>query len=280
LRSRSIGGGDRDRMKAVLRMTKGEFPPKPDSISSGKMDNSGRNDAIIALGRKLVIELGLEPSVDTLGRWMAHYVAELIAKAESATRRDRRLAEKACFETILALWKHRAELPRGKRPFESMEPIVRAVESLDPDDHTPRYFRVARQAQREREEKSEVDRWLVFASGLDDTAKILIGICLAEAANAAVDKAEEWVRLAKAAGAEAGPHEIVIRYVSSNVDLGKMSDPNDEIRRQLQDRLGRLEVFIELAKAVADDWTSQLKALPPPLQGVDNIAADEPPEAT
>lgn len=34
-----------------------------------------RSESVIALGKRLVEELGMEPGVDTLGRWMAHYVA-------------------------------------------------------------------------------------------------------------------------------------------------------------------------------------------------------------
>ena len=202
------------------------------------------------LGCKLVEELGLEPSGDTLVRWTAHYIAELIAKAESATGEEKGVAEKKCFEAILALWKHRAELPNGKRPFEDLEPVVRAIESLDPDDDTPRYFRSARPPRGDGEEKSEADTWLDMVSGLDYSAKILIGYCLAEAARAAVDKSKEWVKLAEAAGAEDGVPEIVIRFVSTPADLGKEPDVHAEARRQLQDRLKRLEGFQQTCRGV------------------------------
>ena len=35
-------------------------------------------DEIIKLGKKLVKELDLEYSVNTLARWMSHYLAELL----------------------------------------------------------------------------------------------------------------------------------------------------------------------------------------------------------
>ena len=53
-------------------MTKTESLPRPGSLSPEQTDESARSEAILALGRRLVQELGLEPSVDTLGRWMAH----------------------------------------------------------------------------------------------------------------------------------------------------------------------------------------------------------------
>jgi len=227
------------------------------------MDESARSDAILALGRKLVDELGLEPSVDTLGRWMAHYIADLIVKAESAPSEEKQVAEDRCFEAILALWKHRAELPNGKRPFEDLEPVVRAIESLDPENDTARYFRSVRPPRSEGKEKTEVDRWLDTAAGLDYSARILIAYCLAEAARAAVDKSEEWVKLAEAASVEDGSPELVIRFVSSNAELGNEPDGNGEIRRQLEDRIERLKGFIKLAEAVAGDLTSRLEAVSP-----------------
>ena len=116
-----------------------EFELKPNSISSTKMENSERfdPDKVLALGRKLVEELGLEESNDTLGRWMAHCLADLITKAENASGGDKDAGRKECFDAILALWRHRSELPSGKRPFAELEPVIRAVESLDPEDDTP-----------------------------------------------------------------------------------------------------------------------------------------------
>jgi hypothetical protein len=233
------------------------------------MDESGHSEPLLALGRKLVAELGLESSSDTLGRWMAHYVADLIAKAENATGEEVSLNQKKCFDAILALWKHRAAFPNGKRPFEELEPVMRAIESLDPEDSTPRYFRSARAPKIEGEEESEAELFLEMVNGLDYSAKMLIGYLLAAAANAAVDKSKEWVKLAAAAGAEDGVPEIVIRFVSSSADVGKEPDPNAHVRRRLQDRTKRLDGFIKLAVTLASDLKAQLEALPPAKEGDD-----------
>jgi hypothetical protein len=227
------------------------------------MEESARSEKILTLGRKLVEELGLEPSVDTLGRWMAHYIAELIDAAESTSGEQRFAAQKKCFEAILALWKHRAELPSGKRPFEDLGLVTRAIESLDPEDDTPRYYRSAR-PQKSEEEETEAQSWLDTVSGLDHSAKVLIGYCLGEAARAAVDKSKDWVALAEAAGAEPGVPEIVIRFVSNAADLGKTADINDDVRKKLEDRINRLKGFAQMAAAMVSDLTARLNALPPP----------------
>jgi len=224
------------------------------------------------LGRKLVDELGLEPSVDTLGRWMAHYIADLIVNAENTTGEEKNIAEKKCFDAILELWKHRTELPDGKRPFEELEPVIRTIESLDPCDDTPRYFRSARLPQGKGEEKSEADRWIDIIVGLDYSAKILIGYCLAEAARAAIDKSEEWVKLAESAETEDSAPELVVRFLSRNANLGSEPDPNAKVRQQLHDRIRRLEGFIKLAEVVAVDLTTRLQALPPLQEGDNSIS--------
>lgn len=219
------------------------------------------------MGRRLVDELELEQTNDTLGRWMAHYIADLIQQAEVAVGDARQTAERACFDAILTLWKHRAELPDGRRPFQEMEPIVRAIESLDPEDETPRYFRTVRPPRGEDVAKSDVETWLEMVIGLDYSAKLLIGYCLAEAAQAATDKSKEWVRLAEAAGEEDGVPEIVVRFVSDAANLHKEPDIHKEVRRQLQDRLKRLDGFSELAKLFADNLRARLNELPRSAEG-------------
>jgi len=226
------------------------------------MDSFAHSDSILALGRKLVDELGLETSVDTLGRWMAHYIADLIVEAENATGEDKSLAEKNCFNAIMMLWRHRAELPNGKRPFENLEPVIRAIESLDPDNEMPRYFRSARRPNDENKEQSDAANWLALVDELDYSAKVLIGYCLSEAARTAVDKSGEWVKLAEAAEVEHGVPEIVIRFVSSNADFGKDIDPNAEVRRRLQERIERLESFTKLAESVVSELKVQFEFLP------------------
>lgn len=252
-------------------MTKSELPQQPHSISSGPTDSSAQSDAILALGRKLVDELELEPSNDTLGRWMAHYISDLIRQAEAAVGEARQSVEKECFDAILALWKHRAELPNGKRPFQGLEPVLRTIESLDPDDDTPRYFRNVRPPKGEKEEKSDAETWLDMVIGLDYSAKILISYCLAEAAQAETDKSKEWVKLAEAAGEEDGVPEIVVRFVSTSADHQKEPDIHGELRRQIQDRLKRLEGFTRLAETFVGHLKARLEELPKPETSADEM---------
>ncbi len=66
----------------------------------------------MTLGKRLVKELNLEDSLDTLGRWMAHRIAELMERAEQAeTEAEREAAKRECTNVIIRLWEHRAEFP-------------------------------------------------------------------------------------------------------------------------------------------------------------------------
>lgn len=214
---------------------------------------------VLDLGRALVEELGLDPGVDTLSRWMAHYIAELIEDVETAKVEDRPAKLAKCADAILDLWERRHQLPNGKRPFEDLEPILRALESLDPTDDTPRYFRSPRMEVDKTEQNAETRKWIELADGLDYSAKILIRYCLTQAAQTALGRSKDWVVLAETAGLEDGIDLPVIRIITDENDLTKASEPDDRARKLLEDRINRLYGFKKMADALASDLRRQLK---------------------
>lgn len=213
---------------------------------------------ILEIGRALIKELALEPGDGTLCRWMAHYIAELIEGAETATEADRPEKLAKCSEIILALWQHRYELPNGKRPFEEFEPIFRAIESLNLEDDTPRYFRSIRNAIDKVVVNTESKKWLELASGLDCSAKMLIRYCLGQASQDAIDKSQEWVKLAEAAALEECIELPVIRFITAENDLMDEIEIDESERKQLEDRICRLEAFKDMANSLASDMRSKL----------------------
>lgn len=106
---------------------------------------------VLELGRHLVRELGLGDSVDTLGRWMAHHLAELINTAENGTTSEERIqAQARATETILKIWEHRASLPGRAYPLAPYKDILQVLNRLRPDDNPFKYFRHDPQARREQ----------------------------------------------------------------------------------------------------------------------------------
>jgi hypothetical protein len=88
----------------------------------------------LEFGKKLVAEYGLSREVDTLGRWMAHHIAELIGEAESASAGDQDGKTRAAMDAILNFFDHRATL-RIIDPLLELQPLLRVVKSLDLEEN-------------------------------------------------------------------------------------------------------------------------------------------------
>lgn len=90
-------------------------------------------ESIIKLGEKLIKELNLEYSSNTLARWMSHYIAELISginAAESESEKKQLMTE--CCDVILKLWSNRDDLPI-KQPLEDLKPVLEILKILQED---------------------------------------------------------------------------------------------------------------------------------------------------
>lgn len=229
-----------------------------DYSSSDPTAASARGEATLQLGRKLTQELALDKSGDTLGLWMAHYTAELIHDAENASAEERPAKMQVCSEAILNLWRRLHELPDGKRPFEEHEPILRALESLDPDADTPRYYRSAKTASEGEEEDTAAKSWLQRIDSLDYSARLLIRYCFTRAAQTTLDKAAEWVALAEATGADDQIEVHIIRAVADENDLLTKLNLDEIEKEQLQDRINRLEEFIVMANALTSELRQRI----------------------
>lgn len=228
------------------------------SKPSPKAAGSAVAHAVLELGKKLVAELGIDDSVDTLGRWMAHYVSQLIEDANSAKPDQRAAVEDRCAAAILELWRHRHALHQGREAFEP-EPLLRAIASLDPDSPHPRYFRSLRK-QAEGDGKKGAE-WLRLADGIDDTARMLLVQCLGAAASQAGDKSQEWIAMAEAAAFEDDAPSVAIRFVNEQQDFLDEAGPRGAVREKLAHRLERLRVFAELAKMLENQLAQQLGAI-------------------
>lgn len=83
------------------------------------------------MGERIVKEFGLENGVDTLARWMAHRVAELMERAEQAqTDADRETARRECADLILRLWERRSYWPQGRPLAEVSEFLKKFTDGL------------------------------------------------------------------------------------------------------------------------------------------------------
>jgi hypothetical protein len=87
------------------------------------------------LGQRIVEELGLAEGVDTLGRWMSHYLAEQIERANAAPDgAEGDAARRECVDLILRLWERRHHWPLSAPLKEVSEELNKWVKP------TPHYF--------------------------------------------------------------------------------------------------------------------------------------------
>lgn len=146
------------------------------------------NEMVIELGKALVNELSLDPGVDTLAKWMAHYIAEKMIVSETAAGKNKDDADKECFETILKLWQHRSMYPEGKNPYERFEPIFKTLEKLDHEGSGLFYNRRFNYGKNDVKAPPEVKQWLDRALDIDQVARIWMEYVLHQATLSATDE--------------------------------------------------------------------------------------------
>jgi hypothetical protein len=92
-------------------------------------------EEILKLGKKLIEELELVYSVNTLARWLAHYLAELINNIDKCeSKEEKENLQRECCDIILEIWKKRERIPIEK-PTERLKPIIDVISLLKKNEH-------------------------------------------------------------------------------------------------------------------------------------------------
>ncbi len=178
---------------------------------------------------------------------MVHHIAGLIHDAEHANCEEKPDKVRLCCEAILNFWSHRYALQIGARPCGELEPILRTLESLDPEAKFPRYARSVSGAVDNEQEKGETKSWLELVDGLDYSAKVLIRYCLTQATETTINKSAQWVALAKAAGAGMDAEGLLLGLTADENELLKAQAADVAARKRIEDRIMRLEAFAKMA---------------------------------
>lgn len=180
------------------------------------MENSEIQNKVIELGKLLVKELEIEHSVDTLGRWMAHYVAEKIETAKNAEGTARSAAESECVKAILDLWSHRWKIQDRHQPLKDFSRLLELLSQIDPETLDPYYYRFT------TERKNDEDNaWLAAAYDIDKAARVCLKYTLTRAAETASSNGSKpMLEIAEVIGPD--PDIMVIQALlgSKEYDLG------------------------------------------------------------
>jgi hypothetical protein len=87
---------------------------------------------IISLGKTIIQDFTTDESRDRTLQWMAHYLAELITKAEQETSKSQKAKlKKECTEMILKIWEKRANFPRQTRPLAGLSEVLPIIKALE-----------------------------------------------------------------------------------------------------------------------------------------------------
>ena len=96
---------------------------------------------VLALGQVIVRQLELEDRGTVLERWLAHHLAEVIAKADQAVGPAKAAAEAQAVDLVLKLWAHRRALPEPADPLGGYRQAVEVLGRLVPEANPWSYLR-------------------------------------------------------------------------------------------------------------------------------------------
>lgn len=227
------------------------------------MAKSKQYKDVVKLGKLLVKELGLEHSVDTLGRWMAHHISDLMASAETSEGPQKQEAEDRCRDAILALWKHSDVFQKSHTPLEETETLFATLRALDPENTAHFYYSGAQEHLEKCKLNEEPKKWLELSLGMDYTARLLLSMCLEEAAKDIMKNNEEWMELAKSLESDT-PRSQLIRVLFNEQKLSEQEVEDQRIKETkeiLQNRKSRLSMFVDLVRILDEKISNDIAAL-------------------
>lgn len=217
------------------------------------------NMEMLKLGKLLVKGLGLEPGVDTLSRWMAHYIAQQITEIETYSGADKQAVEEKCFESILKLWKHRAYYQTGNKPFENFETIFQTLDRLSPDHEEPFYFQ-SEYAVRDKSDNTDdvVKQYLIMATQIDEVVRVWLRFIFLHAAEQAInEKTKEWISAASTL-VDNDEASLIVRILSEHDIDGINREEKTEL---LKHRIEQLKGFREFNEALIAMYEEELNTL-------------------
>jgi hypothetical protein len=235
---------------------------KAEFIFSQKKVSSEIQKRVINLGKEIVQELELEPGVDTLSKWMAYYISEQIVIAENSTGEDEERAKQKCFDTILKLWVRRGHLPDGSRPFEDFEQIFHVLKKIDPEDNTASFYQLKdfKNVKEEKDLESEVEFWINKVELINNSAKILLRFCLAQAFENAKNKnVQSWLEnsIDSAPTYDLKSVKILERFYE---EFNQQETEADKEKKKLKALLEDSEVLLENLQELREEIKAELKS--------------------
>lgn len=150
-----------------------------DGASSSEAENPSKNyDQFLKLGELIVEELEIQQN-DLLGRWMAHYVAELIEECKLTQAENQKALKQQCCSEILELWKHHRFYKRP--PLKTLDSIFELLKLIDDRQSRINFSYFYAEPKLLLTAEGESLFWLTQAQQLDEAVRVVIKWCLSQA---------------------------------------------------------------------------------------------------
>jgi hypothetical protein len=236
------------------------------------MEDSEPQRKILAFGQKIVEELELDPGVDTLAKWMAHFLAEKLNSAELLTGKEKEAAEKECFEIILEIWRHRWSVPVGKPFLTDFEPLFETLKKLNPNRESPFFimpkidFNYQKEKRRNEGGTNEVENKFESALSVDRLARSIICQLLHQAVSELKLSNDRECLLRDAVDLMDHPDTEIIRFTTDYDEFEKaqneeVDDERKERIEKLTKRIKEVEEFDSLKESLLSSYKKELQEL-------------------
>ena len=148
-------------------------------------------EEILKLGEKLIKELELVYTRNTLARWLAHYLAELINNIDKCeSKEDKSKLQKECCDIILEIWQKRERVPIEK-PTEKLKPIIDVLSLLKTNQHP---FIRHRFLDKRNKLKNNNSSWLSFLEIVKtNSERIYRKSLISMISEEVLEKDKEWI---------------------------------------------------------------------------------------
>ncbi len=208
-------------------------------------------EKVLKLGKTIINELKLDHSVNTLARWMSHYIAELIINIENSSSRDEsNKLKKECCELIIELWDKKERLPI-ENTVDRLKPIIEVLELLKKNEHPFIDFKIPRSSI-----NIDINTWTEFLQIIKENSQKIFKLSLSSLVNDKIlQKDQEW--LENHSDFLSTEEKYIIKYLDkANPFLVDFSEKNQDEESSHLDKVH--DLFTEIENMIEEQKKSLL----------------------
>ncbi len=204
-------------------------------------------EEILKLGKKLIKELDLVYTGNTLARWMVHYLAELMHSIEVCTSKtEKARLKKECCNVILELWEKRERIPIEK-PLTKLKPIIDVIGLLKKNEHP---FIHHRFLDNNKNLKNKHSSWFSFLETIKtNSERIYRKSLISMISEEVLEKDKEWIE--KHGNFLSDEEKSIVDYLDSINEVTISFDENSKNKVAKEDKLK--DLFNELEKQIDEE---------------------------